>query len=247
MLGVVGREDQGQRPVGRSIDQRAQLLGGRRLFQFFQIAKLELAPAFRVVAEPFAKLAAGRNLLAPFVEGQRLLPDAARPQPLDEHAISVAARSRLVGSLQLDHPVRLAERSHEATVRSDQAARRGCCSGELVAARDPDPRCGRRTRACSTRSMNTAARFWRRPRTWPRPELTCSRSRGAGWRICRAPTPWLPVASCSTGSASRTTNREFGIHTGRPRTRPRWRCVEQMVLAKPFCRLQHFRRSQRSR
>src|SRR5690606_39452962 len=51
---------------------------------------------------PLAQARAGRDVLEPQVQRQRLLADAARPQPLDQDPRAVGAGRWLIGALEPD-------------------------------------------------------------------------------------------------------------------------------------------------
>jgi hypothetical protein len=51
------------------------------------------------MAEPLAKLGAGRDVLHPLIDGGTLLRDPTRPQPVDQDPSSVIRRWRLIGTL----------------------------------------------------------------------------------------------------------------------------------------------------
>jgi hypothetical protein len=66
------------------------------------VAAPELAPTFRVVSEPFAKLGARRDLLEPLVEPGFRLADPARPKAVNQDAVAILGLRRVVGSLEPD-------------------------------------------------------------------------------------------------------------------------------------------------
>src|SRR5438105_12435844 len=67
------------------------------------VTRGELIPARGVMTEPAAQLRAGSYVLQPSIEPEIGLPYATRPEPLDQHAITIAGSNRLICSFELDH------------------------------------------------------------------------------------------------------------------------------------------------
>src|SRR5262252_1238710 len=93
---VAGREYQRDRSLPRKGSEPIDLL--RLLLQLLQIAAAELVPACRVVSEPFPKRCTRGKLFHPFIDCRVRLLDAARPQPVDQHALAVAGRGPIIGA-----------------------------------------------------------------------------------------------------------------------------------------------------
>jgi len=70
------------------------------LLQLGAVTALERRPLCRVVAEPFAQLGAGRDLLQPQVHGEFVLLDAPWPDAVDQHPHSVL----LLDEIEKAHP-----------------------------------------------------------------------------------------------------------------------------------------------
>src|SRR6185369_8142277 len=70
-----------------------------------EVAALELGPALRFVGVPLPERRARGHLLRPLVDAEVILPDAARPQPVDQDAVSIGTRRGLVGPFQLHRHV----------------------------------------------------------------------------------------------------------------------------------------------
>src|SRR5690606_13532374 len=64
--------------------------------QFGPVAPAKLRPPLRPMAEPFTQGGARRDVLGPRVHCERLLFYSARPQPVDEHPVSILRRRRVV-------------------------------------------------------------------------------------------------------------------------------------------------------
>jgi hypothetical protein len=99
---VAGRGEQGHR-AGRG--QRAQLaeLGPLDAAgQLVQVTPAELVEFFWVVPVPLAQLGGRRGVLGPFGQVGRVLTQAARPDPVHEHAGSVGGRRRVVDAADPD-------------------------------------------------------------------------------------------------------------------------------------------------
>src|SRR5688500_5423693 len=101
--------------VARGVDQRhrsllyhatQQLHRHGVVAQLAAVAPLELGPLGRVVREPLAQLRRGRDLLEPQVHRRPDPGHAARPEPLDEHALAVRTRGFVVSALQADRHAR---------------------------------------------------------------------------------------------------------------------------------------------
>src|SRR5262249_10072211 len=167
--------------------------------QLLAIARAELLEALGLVVEPLAQLAAGRQLAGPIVELGPLAGDPARPQPVDEHAIAIAALHRgidaLAGDAHLVAPVAhlLAREAHllrtsaraapplssAARARASRGRSPRCRAGSRVPpdipAAAPRPRAGERRRGSSTRAA--AAGAGRGPPSSGRPRASPARSR----------------------------------------------------------------------
>ena len=110
-----GGVDERQGPLARAPAQLAQLRLLRR--QLAAVATAELGEAGRVVAEPLPQLGARRELARPLVEAGVLARDAARPEPVDQHAVAVGGGRRLVGALEPHVHLVAAPRSTRARSR----------------------------------------------------------------------------------------------------------------------------------
>src|SRR5579875_832357 len=99
-MGFVARGiDQGHRAAPAELAQLAQRPGILR--DLVAIALAELRPALRVVTEPAPQGRARRDVLEPDIDGGLLLREPARPQPLHQHALAVAALPRQINPLDL--------------------------------------------------------------------------------------------------------------------------------------------------
>src|SRR3954453_7219999 len=105
MLGVVRavEERDGARPIGL----RDGSPGIRPGLQFGGVARAELLPAGRVVAEPASELRAWRHLLEPRIEHQCGFADAARPKALYQEARAVLRIVGLIHAFERNHLVLL--------------------------------------------------------------------------------------------------------------------------------------------
>src|SRR6185503_6915486 len=102
LLFVAAGEEQGE---AAALRQRQQVADLRRVgVELGRIEPAELLPvallAVAVVAR--AQVVRGRGVAQPHVKPRRLLADAARPQPVDEHARAVVARRLVVDALDAD-------------------------------------------------------------------------------------------------------------------------------------------------
>src|SRR5690625_4085579 len=72
------------------------------LVQLGAVAAAELVPFLRVMVEPFSELGAGRYILDPFIVMQILLPDATRPEPIDQQGRALVASILVADPRDLD-------------------------------------------------------------------------------------------------------------------------------------------------
>src|SRR5260370_13776905 len=101
MRGVPRAENQGDVAV---LGRAQKGFPGCGLFvQFSGVAALKLLPFRRVMAKPFAKLVARRNLPNPAFDLQGFLLDAARPEVVNQKAPAIALFNRVVSSLESNH------------------------------------------------------------------------------------------------------------------------------------------------
>jgi len=91
-----GRGEQRHGPGGGQRADPAELLALRGAGQLIQVAAAELVELGRVVPVPLAQLGGGRGVLGPLVQAGRVLAQAPRPDPVDEHAGAVGRRGRVV-------------------------------------------------------------------------------------------------------------------------------------------------------
>jgi hypothetical protein len=99
---VPGRGEQGHRPGGRQGAQTAELLALRAAGQLVQVTTPELAELGRVVPVPLAQLSGRGGVLGPLVQPGRVLAQAPRPDPVDEHPGAVVRRRRVVNAADPD-------------------------------------------------------------------------------------------------------------------------------------------------
>jgi len=97
-LDVAGRGEQGHGPGGRQRAQPAKFLALRSAGQLVQVAAAELVELGRVVPVPFAELGGRRGVLGPLVQVGRILAQAPRPDPVDEHPGAVGRRGRVINA-----------------------------------------------------------------------------------------------------------------------------------------------------
>src|SRR6476620_6004790 len=111
MVQVFGRGEQRQRPPGRGQGaepaERGPLRGAGQLTE---VALPEFAELGRVMAVPRAQLGGRRDVLGPVVQPERVLAQAARPDPVDEHAGAVRVRRLVVDAAEPD--IERRNRSH---------------------------------------------------------------------------------------------------------------------------------------
>jgi len=101
-LDVPGRGEQGHGPGRGHGAQLAELLALRGAGQLVQVTAAELAELGRVVPVPLAQLGGRRDVLGPLVQVGRVLAQAPRPDPVDEHAGAVGRRRRVVDAADPD-------------------------------------------------------------------------------------------------------------------------------------------------
>src|SRR5215469_13176818 len=97
---IVCGVDEGQRSLPGELPQATDELAFLRELRL--VAAAELLPARRIVAEPFAQLVAGRDLLHPLRDARVGFLHAPWPQPIDEDPSSVVWRRRLVSTFDGD-------------------------------------------------------------------------------------------------------------------------------------------------
>lgn len=66
------------------------------------ITPLEFLPARRIMPEPLPQLIGGSNLAEPEVELERLLPDSARPDSVNQNSLAGSFSFGAVDALELD-------------------------------------------------------------------------------------------------------------------------------------------------
>src|SRR5439155_2196433 len=97
------RGEQRQRPPGRGQGaepaERGPLRGAGQLTE---VALPEFAELGRVVAVPGAQFGGRRDVLGPVVQPERVLAQAARPDPVDEYAGAVGIRRLVVDAAHPD-------------------------------------------------------------------------------------------------------------------------------------------------
>src|SRR5207244_10938139 len=127
---VASRVDEGEGAATCPAHELAQHFAGGRRAELLLVPGQEGSPPPRIVAEPAAQAVARRKHLRPDVEPQLLPAKPPGPQPIDEHAIAVPWRGRLVGALDPNrHPRRTRDapyrrRSARLEVRPDRLADR---------------------------------------------------------------------------------------------------------------------------
>src|SRR6185312_547048 len=72
------------------------------LFDLRRVAAAKFLPAGGIVAKPFPQRGAGRYVLDPLIDGGIHLPDAARPQPIDQYPSTIRCIGGFVRSFQFD-------------------------------------------------------------------------------------------------------------------------------------------------
>src|SRR6185437_504413 len=72
------------------------------LFDLRRVAAAKFLPAGGIVAKPFPQRGAGRYVLGPLIDGGIHLPDAARPQPIDQYPSAICCIGGFVRSFQFD-------------------------------------------------------------------------------------------------------------------------------------------------
>ena len=73
--------------------------------EFGGVAPAKFIPARLIVSEPFSQRVAGRSLLQPSFDLERILPDAARPEAIHEKTKSVVGGWRVVNALDSDQGI----------------------------------------------------------------------------------------------------------------------------------------------
>src|SRR3954468_16580809 len=100
---VTRRVHERDRPAGDTTCELGHCPARRRGAKLALVAFTELVKPLGVVTEPAAKLVARRHVLEPLIDVRVGLAQSAWPQALDQHAVAIAARRRLVCSLEPDH------------------------------------------------------------------------------------------------------------------------------------------------
>src|SRR5690606_13964507 len=77
-------------------DEAIQRASRCALLELTSIAGAELFPARGLMAVPPAQLVAGGNVPTPLIDRDGLAADAARPEPIDEDALAVVPRRRVI-------------------------------------------------------------------------------------------------------------------------------------------------------
>ena len=72
------------------------------LLEFPSVPLFERVPFRRVVPEPFSEAGARRQILEPGVDLELALDDAPWPDTVDQNAITIARRGRVIGAFQID-------------------------------------------------------------------------------------------------------------------------------------------------
>jgi hypothetical protein len=101
-LHVARRGEQGQRSGRGKRTQPAEFRALRVAGKLVQVPAAELVELGRVVPVPLAQLGGRRGVLGPVIEPGRVLAQAPRPDPVDEHAGAVLRRRRLVDAADPD-------------------------------------------------------------------------------------------------------------------------------------------------
>jgi len=100
---ISGRGEQRQRSPrhgpGAELAERGPL---RAAGQLAEIALPELVELSRVMAVPFPQVSRWRDVLGPVVQPERVVAQAARPDPVDEHAGAVRVRRLIVDAADPD-------------------------------------------------------------------------------------------------------------------------------------------------
>src|SRR5680860_225785 len=74
-----------------------RLMGGELL----AVARLKLRPARGIVTEPAPQLVTRRDIFKPEVDARAIALKTTRPQAIDQHAITVFGRGRIVRAFEL--------------------------------------------------------------------------------------------------------------------------------------------------
>src|SRR6478672_11039513 len=108
---IFRRGEQRQRPPGRSDGAQPAERGPLRgASQLAEVTLAEFAELGRVVPVPGTQLGGRRDVLGPVVQLERVLAQAARPDPVDEHAGAVRVRRLVVDAAEPD--IERRNRSH---------------------------------------------------------------------------------------------------------------------------------------
>lgn len=98
VLVVVRPVHESQWSLSRATAELAELLP--LISQFSRVAKSKLLKPLRVVTEPTPQLVTRCDCRSPFVQTCLVPAHAARPQPVDQHAVAVRGSRWLVGALE---------------------------------------------------------------------------------------------------------------------------------------------------
>jgi hypothetical protein len=99
---VPGRGEQGDGAGRGQRAEPAEFLALHAAGELVQVPAAELVELGRVVAVPLAQLGGRRGVLGPLIQPGRVLAQAPRPDPVDEHAGAVVRRGRLVDAADPD-------------------------------------------------------------------------------------------------------------------------------------------------
>jgi hypothetical protein len=149
VLGVVGRIDESDMRFLGGLHQGLPSL--RMCLQLEEVATPKLIPTSRIVAEPFAQLRAGGDVLQPRLHGEGFLFDTSWPQTFHQEARAVVAGYLLVSTF---------DRNVSSSLHTDILARvfGRCPSLRSVSRKPPSPVSVRATAAMPTR--RTPVRVW---------------------------------------------------------------------------------------
>jgi hypothetical protein len=98
----LGRGEQGHGPGRGQRAQPAELLALRAAGELVQVAAAELVELGRVVPVPLAQLGRRCGVLGPLIQVGRVLAQAPRPDPVDEHPGAIVRRRCLVDAADPD-------------------------------------------------------------------------------------------------------------------------------------------------
>src|SRR5690625_2022650 len=139
--------------VARPVEQRGgpvahlfqkRLCGCRSSYEFLAVALGKGLPAVRVVMEPAAQFARGRQILAPDIDRRRFLLQPPGPKTIDQNTQAVALLRRVIDALQ-------SEGCHGTLRASDRKSATGE-TGQAQSARE--------VRSSSARKASRAACRW---------------------------------------------------------------------------------------